>query len=167
MFKTRCQVCGSTHTKKNGVRKSVQLYKCFDCGYQFRAGREVSNDDLNAYQQEKQTIKELSGRFGISVLTVKRRLHDIRRECVNPPLGGSGFLHLDTTYLGRGFSVLLALDDATGCPLYIAFVKSETVKDYEDAVKSVKERQRYIIAWMQPYNMLILLSCNLTCTLFY
>ena len=141
MFKTRCQVCGSTHTKKNGVRKSVQLYKCLDCGCQFRAVREVSNDDLwNAYQQEKQTIKGLSLRFGISVSTVKRRLHDIRREWVNPPLGGSGFLHLDTTYWGRGFGVLLALDDATGCPLYVAFVKSETVKDYEDAVVSVKER---------------------------
>ena len=28
MFKMRCRVCGSTHTKKNGVRKGVQLYKC-------------------------------------------------------------------------------------------------------------------------------------------
>ena len=141
MFKMRCQVCGSTHTIKYGVRKGVQLYRCCDCGYQFRAVSEVSKDDLwKAYQQGKQTIKELSERFGISVATVKRRLHDIRLEWVNPPLCGSGFLHLDTTYWGRDFGVLLALDNATGFPLYIAFVKSETVKDYEDAVESVKER---------------------------
>ena len=141
----RCQLCGNTHTKKNGVRNGVQLYKCLDCGYQFRAVRVVSNDELwNAYQQEKQTIKELSERLGISVATVKRRLHDIRREWVNPPLSGSGFLHLDTTYWGRGFGVLLALDNATGSPLYVAFVKSETVKDYVDAVQSVKQRG-YII----------------------
>ena len=141
MFKMRCLVCGSTHTKKNGVRKGVQLYKCQDCGYQFRAGTGVSEDDLwTAYQDEKQTIKELSERYNVSVATVKRRLHDIKREWVQPPLSGEGFVHLDVTYWGRSFGVLLALDNQTGKPLYMAFVKSETVKDYEDAVDSIKER---------------------------
>jgi len=141
MNKRKCEVCGSSHTVKNGVRNGVQLYKCQDCGYQFRAGTDVSEADLwEAYQQQKQTIKELSERFDMSVATVKRRLHDIKREWVHPPLSGSGFLHLDTTYWGRSFGVLLALDHATGRPLYIAFVKSETTKDYEDAVQSVKER---------------------------
>lgn len=141
MNKRKCEVCGSSHTVKNGVRNGVQLYKCQDCGYQFRAGTAVSEDDLwEAYQQQKQTIKELSERFGMSVATVKRRLHDIKREWVHPPLSGSGFLHLDTTYWGRSFGVLLALDHATGRPLYIAFVKSEITKDYEYAVQSVKER---------------------------
>ena len=141
MNKRKCEVCGSSHTVKNGVRNGVQLYKCQDCGYQFRAGTAVSEDDLwEAYQQQKQTIMELSERFGMSVATVKRRLHDIKREWVHPPLSGSGFLHLDTTYWGRSSGVLLALDHATGRPLYIAFVKSETIKDYEDAVQSVKER---------------------------
>ena len=124
------------------MRKGVQLYKCQACGYQFRAGREVSEDELwNAYQQEKQTIEELSKRFGKSVSTVKRRLHDIKREWEQPPpSGGEGFVHLDVTYWGRSFGVLLALDNQTGRPLYMAFVKSETVKDYEDAVSSIKER---------------------------
>jgi len=141
MFKMRCLVCGSTHTKKNGVRKGVQLYKCQDCGYQFRAGTEVSNDELwRIYQQEKQTIKELSVRFNMSVATVKRRLRNIKREWVQPPLAGGGFVHLDVTYWGRGFGVLLALDSETGKPLYVAFVKSETIKDYEDAITSIKER---------------------------
>ena len=141
MFKMRCQVCGSTHTKKNGVRKGVQLYKCQECGYQFRAGTETSEEDLwNAYQQGKQTIKELSARFGMSVATVKRKLHDIKREWVQPPLSGGGFVHLDVTYWGRSFGVLLALDNQTGRPLYMAFVRSETVKDYENAVSSIKDR---------------------------
>ena len=102
---------------------------------------EMSEDALwDAYQQEKQTIKELSVRFGMSVATVKRRLHDIKREWVQPSLSGEGFVHLDVTYWGRGFGVLLALDNRTGKPLYMAFVKSETVKDYEYAVSSIKER---------------------------
>ena len=36
--------------------------------------------------------------------------------------------------------MLLALDSQIGKPLYMAFVKSETVKDYEDAISSIKER---------------------------
>lgn len=141
MNKKKCKVCGSLHTVKNGVRKGVQLYKCQDCGYQFRAGKEVCEDDLwDAYQQEKQTIKELSVRFCMSESTVKRRLHDISRKWVQPPLSGGGFVHLDVTYWGRNFGVLLALDNQTGMPLYMAFVKNETVKDYEDAVSSIKVR---------------------------
>ena len=137
----RCLVCGSTHTKKNGVRRCVQLYKCQDCGYQFRGRVEVSEDGLwNAYLQEKQTISELSERFGMSVSTIKRRLQGIKREWVQPSLSGEGFVHLDVTYWGRGFGVLLALDSRTGIPLYMAFVKSETVKDYVDAVSSMEER---------------------------
>jgi hypothetical protein len=141
MFKMRCRVCGSTHTKKNGVRTGVQLYKCMNCGYQFRACSEVSNDELwTVYQQEKQTIKELSVRFRISVATVKRRLHDVKCEWVQPSLSGSGFVHLDVTYWGRNFGVLLALDTENGKPLYLSFVKSETVKDYEEAVISIEKR---------------------------
>ena len=141
MNKKRCEVCGSSHTVKNGVRNGVQLYKCQECGYQFRAGTATSEEDLwNAYQQGKQTIKELSVRFGMSVATVKRRLYGIKREWVQPPLSGGGFVHLDVTYWGRSFGVLLALDDQTGRPLYMAFVRSETVKDYEDAVSSIRDR---------------------------
>jgi len=94
----------------------------------------------NAYLQEKHTINELSARFRMSVSTVKRRLRDLRREWVQPPLSGGGFVHLDVTYWGRNFGVLLALDDQSGKPLYMAFVKSETTKDYEDAVRSIQER---------------------------
>lgn len=117
------------------------MYKCQDCGYQFRGRVEVSEDVLwNAYLQEKQTISELSGRYGMSVSTIKRRLQGIRREWVQPSLSGEGFVHLDVTYWGRSFGVLLALDSQTGIPLYMAFVRSETVKDYVDAVSSMEER---------------------------
>ena len=106
MNKKKCEVCGSSHTVKNGVRKGVQLYKCQDCGHQFRAGSEVSECDLwDAYQQGKQTIRELSERFGKSVATIKRRLHDIKREWVQPSLSSEGFVHLDVTYWGRGYTI--------------------------------------------------------------
>jgi hypothetical protein len=123
------------------MRNGAQLYKCQNCGYQFRARIEVDEESLwNAYLQEKQTIKELYTRFGLSVATVKRRLHDIKREWANPSLSGEGFVHMEVTYWGRNFGVLLALDNQTGKPLYMAFVKNETVKEYEDAVSSIKGR---------------------------
>ena len=141
MNKKKCPVCKTLHTIKNGKRRGVQLYLCKDCGYQFRAGFSLDNNELwRIYQEEKQTVRELSLRFGMSVSTVKRRLHDVRRDWVQPPLCGRGFVHLDTTYWGRGFGVLLALDDATGRPLYLSFVRNETAKDYEDAIRSIRDR---------------------------
>ena len=93
MNKRKCEVCGSSHTVKNGVRKGVQLYKCQDCGHQFRAGTVVSEEELwAAYQDGKQTIRELSERYKVSVSTVKRRLHDIKREWEQPPLLGEEFM---------------------------------------------------------------------------
>ena len=41
MNKKKCQVCGSSHTVKNGICNGVQLYKCRDCGYQFRAAADA------------------------------------------------------------------------------------------------------------------------------
>lgn len=141
MNKKECPVCKGKHTVKNGVRHGVQLYLCKDCHAQFRSHERISDDILwNAYLTDKQTISGLSSHFGVSISTIKRRLHDITKEWVQPPLSGRGFVHLDVTYWGRGFGVLLALDSVTGKPLYMAFVKSETVKDYENAVRSIKDR---------------------------
>ena len=51
----------SVPTKKNSVRKGVQLHKCLDCGYPFHSGSQVSDDGLwTAYQRQKQTAKEIS-----------------------------------------------------------------------------------------------------------
>ena len=59
MNKKKCEVCGSTHTVKNGVRKGVQLYKCQDCGHQFRAGNEVNEDAVSSIKGRGYTIRGL------------------------------------------------------------------------------------------------------------
>ena len=141
MYKKKCMVCGSSRTVKNGTRKGVQLYRCKDCGSQFRAGSRVSESELwQAYLRDKQTMEGLSHRYKTSVSTVKRVMRGIRREWEQPPLSGGGYVHLDTTYWGRSFGVLAALDSETGKPLYMAFVRSETAKDYVDAVESIEKR---------------------------
>ena len=90
------------------------------------------------YQAKKQTIVEIASSSGKSPSTVKRRLRGIAIKWEQPHLDGmSGFVHLDVTYWGRNWGVLLALDDATGRPLYVAFVKHETVADYVQAVETI------------------------------
>jgi len=62
------------------------------------------------YQAGKQTIAELAGLFLISESSIKRRLRAIRQEWVQPVLSGSGFVHIDATYWGHNWGVMLAVD---------------------------------------------------------
>lgn len=90
------------------------------------------------YQTNKQTVGEIAAIAGKSPSTIKRRLRKIAIDWEQPRLDGmGGYVHLDVTYWGRNWGVLLALDDATCRPLYVAFVKHETVADYVQAVETV------------------------------
>lgn len=141
MYHIKCPVCKSSHVQKNGRRNGQQLYRCRDCHHQFRNSRILSKDTLwEAYQQNKQTVSELASSYRVSPSTVKRRLSEVTKEWSQPPLSGDGHVHLDATYWGRGFGVLLALEESSGFPLYMSFIKSETVADYQDAVDSIESR---------------------------
>lgn len=141
MYKVKCPICKGTHTVKNGKRQGVQLYVCKECGYQFRNGKSVDIEKLwSCYQDGKQTISELAETFEISQSTVKRRFHGVKVEWVQPTLCGGGFLHLDTSYWGHNWGVLLGLDEEAGLPLYVAFINHERVQDYIDAVRSIEGR---------------------------
>lgn len=141
MHRSKCPVCGSTNSVKNGRRKGIQLYKCKDCGYQFRNDRIPDGATLwRLYLMNKQTVAELAESFHCSESTVKRRLRDVDLEWEQPRLEGGGFVHLDVTYWGRNWGVLLAIDAGRGGVLYMAFVRSETRADYEAAVASIKAR---------------------------
>ena len=109
------------------------------CGRQFRAGDTMTDSELwTLYQANKQTVGEIAAITGKSPSTIKRRLRGITVKWEQPRLDGmGGYVHLDVTYWGRNWGVLLALDDATGRPLYVAFVKHETVADYVLAVETI------------------------------
>lgn len=109
------------------------------CGRQFRAGEAMTNAELwTWYQANKQTVAELSAITGKSPSTIKRRLREVAVSWEQPCLEGmSGFVHLDVTYWGRNWGVMLALDDATCRPLYVAFIRHETVADYVKAVDTI------------------------------
>lgn len=141
MHKSKCPTCGSFHSVKNGKRKGVQIYKCADCGYQFRNSSIPSDLQLwELYQTHKQTVKELSEKFCVSASTIKRRLRNVTVEWKQPPLSGGGYVHLDATYWGHNYGIILAMDDATGHVLYLEFIKNETNADYAAAVSSIQQR---------------------------
>ena len=141
MNKSKCPVCGSRHTVKNGVRKSVQTYICKDCGYQFRNSKLPSDLDLwKLYQENKQTVVELAASLGTSPSTIKRRLRNVVIKWSQPSLSGSGFVHIDATYWGRNSGVIVAQDSKTKQILYLSFIKHERLSDYQDAVTSIEER---------------------------
>lgn len=141
MYKIKCPACKGSHTVKNGRRSGVRLYVCRSCGHQFRNVKEMGLDVLwNSYQDGKQTIAELAETHGVSQSTIKRRLREVEIVWEQPPLPGSGFVHLDTSYWGHNWGVMLGQDEATGLPLYVAFIRHERVRDYVDAVRSIEQR---------------------------
>ena len=141
MRKIKCPVCHSMHTVKNGRRKGQQLYKCADCNHQFRYINLPRDEDFwRLYQENKQTVRELSVHYGVSESTIKRRLHNIAIEWEQPVLSGSGFVHLDATYWGHNWGILIGQDERTGIVLYLAFIRNETTADYVAAVESIEAR---------------------------
>ncbi len=87
MNKSKCPVCGSTHTVKYGVRNGVQTYKCANCGYRFRNSKLPSDLELwRLYQENKQTVAELAESLGTSASTIKRRLQNIVIEWGKPAI---------------------------------------------------------------------------------
>ena len=141
MNKKKCPYCGSPITKRNGTRNGVQLYKCQACGRQFRAGEKLSDERLwQLYQEQKQTASEIATTVEVSRSTISRRLKKIDVEWRQPSLRGmSGFVHLDVTYWGHNWGVLLALDNASNKPLYMSFVQAEKNSDYELAIQIIRE----------------------------
>ncbi len=141
MNKKKCPLYGAVKTKKNGTRKGVQLYKCLVCRHQFRSGIPSPATEMwNAYQNGKQTICQIAEQTHLSTSSIKRRLRKIECVWTQPNLSGqTGYVHLDVTYWGHNRSVMLALDDTTNKPLYVAFVKSETTQDYRTAIDAITE----------------------------
>ena len=129
-------------TKRNGTRNGVQLYKCCNCGRQFRAGATISDDAIwQLYQTRKQSVGDIAKHYGVSPSTIKRRLSNIKIRWSQPQISGGGYVHLDTTYWGHNWGVLLALDNASRKPLYLEFINHETIDDYLEALDSIEKRE--------------------------
>jgi len=110
--------------------------------HQFRSGHNPSQDEIwKLYLNGKQTASEIAELLGLSERTVYRRLASVNVEWENSPLDGRhGVIHIDVTYFGRNYGVIVVLESSSCEVLYINIIGHEHVSDYEDAVKSLLKR---------------------------
>jgi len=142
MYLKKCPYCKSSNVKKNGLRNHVQHYKCKNCGRQFKnvPKKPTCESIWKEYMDAKQTIRELAQKYHISESTVKRMLRKSEELWIQPDLTAmKGFVHLDVTYWGHNWGVMVGLDESTGKILYVEFIKHETTQTYMTAVESIQD----------------------------
>ena len=137
----------SSDVKKSGLRNHIQHYKCKSCGKQFqnKPPKPSMESIWSEYLNAKQTISEIAKlvpmcreKHHISEFTVKRILRKKADTWQQPDLTGmSGYVHMDATYWGHNWGIMLCIDDAIGKVLYLAFIKHEKTQSYVDAVEGV------------------------------
>ena len=122
----------------------VQRYLCKSCGRRFIIRQVIDTEVLwREYVFGKQTILQLSERYGISRNTVRRKLDLIRVSRIISS-SKSIVVLMDTTYWGRSFGVVTFKDWRTKRVLWRKFVRYERLSDYQEGV-----------AWLETHNFKI------------
>ena len=124
---------------KNGCTKGRQLYKCKCCGRQFLEGnRRDKSQVITDYIEGKQTLLQLSEKYGVSVRTISRDLEGMRYAS-KISKDKSVVIQMDTTYWGRNFGLMAIKDALRKKILWHRYVTHETIADYLDGVKWLKD----------------------------
>jgi hypothetical protein len=111
------------------------------CGKQFIGGARINNNNLwNSYVHGKQTYKQLSISYGISISTIKRRLDKVSESKEKGIVLSHSVVHMDTTYFGLGFGVLVMKDTYTKNILWLKFVHHETLSDYAEGIRIIENQ---------------------------
>ena len=134
----KCFFCGSNKVVKNGMRSRKQMYKCKDCNRQFLGGRRRDKTQvITDYVEGKQTIEQLSFKYGVSSRMIQRDLKGMRyvqKISKNKDVT----IQLDTTYWGRNFGLMVIKDALRNKLLWRKYVRYETIKDYLEGVEWLK-----------------------------
>lgn len=139
-YSKTCLKCGSVNTKKDGKRKWRQSYKCKKCSHiwisKSRCITKVNTTKIyKEFSFHKQTYKELSNSFNISVKTVQKYLdmEIILKKKVNPR---NVILLIDTTYFWT-FWLMLFKDSQSKDILNYKIVDYETNSGYENGIREL------------------------------
>jgi|GEM_PF-6402916 len=102
-----CFYCGSKFLVKSGFQTSKQRYLCKDCGKRFVFCKKVDKSVLwHDYIFGKQTYKQLSDKYLISVSSIRRQLSSHRTVRI-VSRSKSVVILMDTTYWGRDFGIVV------------------------------------------------------------
>lgn len=114
------------------------MYKCNDCKRQFIGGRRRNKIQvITDYVEGKQTIEQLSVKYGVSSRTIQRDLKGMRYV---QKIGKDKdvTIQMDTTYWGRNFGLMVIKDALRNKILCRKYVRYETIKDYLEGVEWLK-----------------------------
>lgn len=114
------------------------MYKCNDCKRQFIGGRRRNKIQvITDYVEGKQTIEQLSVKYGVSSRTIQRDLKGMRYvQKIGKDKGVT--IQMDTTYWGRNFGLMVIKDALRNKILWRKYVRYETIKDYLEGVEWLK-----------------------------
>ena len=141
MNKKNCIFCNSSNVKKNGHRRSVQMYSCKDCGRQFQGGLRINNISLwNDYLTAIRTISDLSTLYKCSERTIRRRLSLV--------VDSFTATYPKSAVIIIGYNILFQdiwCDAVSGMLhqakyYYRKFVKNEHNRDYLDGLRYIAKR---------------------------
>ena len=112
-----------------------QRYLCKSCGKQFVFRQVVDNQSLyKDYIFGKQTLKQLSDKYKISISTIRRKLSSVGSTRIISSSKNIVIL-MDTTYWGRNFGVVVMKDFRTKKVIWRKFIfRKETLSDYQEGV---------------------------------
>jgi hypothetical protein len=131
----KCFYCSSDAIVKNGHKNHIHRYLCKSCVKSFINRKIVDTEALwQNYVFGKQTIFQLSERYGISQSTVGCKLDSVRVPRIISSSKNVVIL-MDTTYWGRKFGVVVFKDYRTKRILWHKFVRYETLSDYQEGIQ--------------------------------
>lgn len=111
------------------------MYKCKDCGRQFRGGeRRDKSQVITDYVEGKQTREQLAAKYGVSSKTIGRDLEGMR-HVQKISKDRQVVIQMDTTYWGRGFGLMAIKDALRKKVLWRKYVTHETIADYMEGVQ--------------------------------
>jgi hypothetical protein len=116
--------------------QDVQRYKCNVCKRQFSNIKRLDKKVLYYdYIFGKQTLKQLSAKYGVSSKTIQRKLHHYKSQRLISK-NKSVIVLMDTTYWGWNFGVVVFKDARTKKILWHKYIrKKETLSDYQEGVE--------------------------------
>jgi len=141
-YQKSCKVCGSIFIKKDGFKRWRQRYKCKSCGHVFqnksRKKEDISSVLWDKYCFGKQTYKQLSDEFWISMKTVQTLLDSY--EFITPLIRPRQIvLLMDTTYFWDIW-VMVFKDCESKKIINFKLVVNENNYSYKQWVKELQQQ---------------------------
>lgn len=124
---------------KNGHKSGKQLYRCKDCDRQFVGGKRIDPLEVERdYIDGKQTLAQLSVKYGVCIKTIWNTLGSMRHKRIISK-DKDVIVEMDATYWGRHFGIVVIKDAFRNKVLWYKFIRShEKVEDYIEGLNWLK-----------------------------